>query len=152
MPLTKGDVDDSTSGTVFAFDFGTRRIGVAVGETGSGLAHPLTTISGEGNEARFAAIAALLHEWRPTLLVVGFPLTVDGREHEMSARCQRFARQLHGRFGLPVRLVDERYTSAVAEAELRKAGISVRGHKGRIDAMAAQQILQSFLDSQRGAN
>src|SRR5512138_3062191 len=89
-------------GTVLAFDFGTRKIGVAVGNTMLRVAHPLTTIRAEAPAARFAAIAALVAEWRPSQLIVGRPLNDDGSEHEMTARADRFARQLEGRFGLPV--------------------------------------------------
>jgi putative Holliday junction resolvase len=134
-------------GTVLAFDFGLKRIGVAVGETLLKRASALTTIEAEANEARFAAIARLIEEWRPTQLVVGLPLSLDGAEHELTARCRRFANQLHGRFGLPVVLSDERLTSAAAESELREAGLDWRARKARIDALAAQHILQDYFDA-----
>jgi putative Holliday junction resolvase len=136
----------ASSATLLAFDFGTRRIGVAVGESGLGLARPLSTIDSATNEVRFAAITRLIGEWQPARLLVGLPLHADGKAHEMSARCRRFANQLSGRYGLPVDLVDERLTSAEAEAALRQAGVTVRSDKGRIDAMAAQIILQSYFD------
>src|SRR5204862_4026801 len=104
--------------TVLAFDFGTRRTGVAIGNTMIRIARPLTTISGEANAERFAAISRLIDEWRPGLLVVGRPLHADGAEHEMTARADRFARQLQGRFELPVVRVDERFTSVGADAAL----------------------------------
>ncbi len=133
------------TGTVLAFDFGTKRIGVAVGEALLGVARPLVEISGEASEPRFAAIAKLVDEWKPQRLVVGLPLTEDGVPQEMTRRAQRFARQLEGRFGLPVTLVDERYTSAEAEAGLRAAGAhkAIREKKG-VDAAAAQLILQQY--------
>ena len=87
---------DMHEGTVLAFDFGTRRIGVAVGEMLLGTARPLTTIAVEANEARFAAIGKLIGEWQPVQLVVGLPLSLEGQQTEMTARCQRFARQLVG--------------------------------------------------------
>ena len=132
--------------TILAFDFGTRRIGVAVGNALTRVAHPLTTIDGELSAARFKAIASLIDEWRPDLLVVGRPLHADGSEHEMTARAERFARQLAGRFGLDVTRVDERFTTLAADAEL--AGASVRGRRRRAarDAVAAQLILQSWFD------
>src|SRR6185369_13503304 len=89
-------------GTMIAFDFGERRIGVAVGESQLGLAHPLATITSERSQTRFDSIAALIAEWRPVTLVVGLPLHMDGTEHELTARARRFARQLEGRFQLPV--------------------------------------------------
>lgn len=134
-------------GTVLAFDFGLKRIGVAVGETLIKRANALTTIEAESNEARFAGIARLIDEWRPAQLVVGLPFALDGAEHEMTTRCRRFANQLYGRFGLPVALVDERLTSATAESELRESGGGWRGRKRKIDALAAQYILQDYFDA-----
>lgn len=133
-------------GTVLGFDFGTRRIGVAVGESMLRSARPLTTIAAEANAARFDAIGRLIAEWQPRCLVVGLPLALDGAEHEMSARCRRFANQLHGRFGLPVELADERLTSVTAEAALRARGQNLRRQKEAIDAEAAALILQSYFD------
>ena len=133
--------------TVLAFDFGLKRIGVAVGERLLGRARALTTIEAEANEARFAAIARLITEWQPALLVVGLPLSLDGEEHEMTARARRFANQLHGRSGLPVVLADARLTSAAADAELREAGHGWKARKARIDALAAQHILQDYFDA-----
>ena len=132
--------------TVLAFDFGTRRIGVAVGNTLLRVARPLTTIAAEANAARFAAIAGLIAEWQPGLLVVGRPVHADGAAHEMTARAERFARQLEGRFGLRVACVDERFTTVEADAALVAAGIRGLARKAARDAVAAQQILQSWFD------
>ena len=133
-------------GTVLGFDFGTRRIGVAVGEAMLKSARALTTIATEANAARFDAISKLIAEWQPRCLVVGLPLALDGSEHEMTARCRRFANQLHGRFGLPVELADERLSSVSAESALRSRGHDLRRHKEAIDAEAAAIILQSYFD------
>jgi putative holliday junction resolvase len=130
-------------GTVLAFDFGTRRIGVAVGEMMLGSARPLTTISAEANDTRFAAIGKLIDEWRPARLVVGLPLSLDGESHDMTERCRRFARQLEGRFRLPVLLVDERLTSTAADEDLRERGLDWRRRKASLDAEAAATLLQS---------
>ena len=135
-----------TRGSVLAFDFGLKRIGVAIGDWENCLAHPLETISGEGNEARFGRIAALIDEWRPTLLVCGLPFSMDGTEHDLTRRARRFANQLNGRFGLPVALVDERLTSFDADLRLREAGVKGSARKGFDDAVAAQQILQDYFD------
>ena len=134
------------AGTVLAFDFGTQRIGVAVGETGIGVAHPLATIAATAGRTQFEAIGALIEEWRPVLLVVGLPTHADGTAHAMTARALRFARQLEGRFGLPVTCYDERHTTQDAELALRGAG--GRGRAGRTvrDRVAAQLILQAYLD------
>lgn len=132
-------------GAVLAFDFGEKRIGVAVGEWETRLAHPLETISAEANAPRFARIGELIAEWRSVELVVGLPFGLDGEEHDLTRRCRRFANQLHGRFGLPVRLVDERLTSVEAERRLREAGKAVRDNKAAVDSLAAQEILQDYL-------
>ena len=133
-------------GTVLAFDFGQKRIGVAVGESMLAQAHPLTTIRSEGNLERFAVIAALLDEWHPARLVVGLPVGLDGVPHAMTARCTRFANQLRGRFGLPVDYAEERLTSVEAEERLRENGFTGRGVKEHVDAMAAQIILQCYFE------
>ena len=132
--------------TVLAFDFGTRKIGVALGNAITRVARPLTTIEREASAARFEAIASLIDEWRPDMLIVGRPLHADGSEHEMTARAERFARRLSGRFGLEVRCVDERFTTLAADAELAGAGVRGRERKAARDAVAAQLILQSWFD------
>jgi len=117
-----------------AFDFGARRVGVATGNSLTRTATPLTTVAGEG-EARMAAIAALIAEWRPAALVVGVPRHPDGAPHVNTERARRFGRELHGRFGLPVHEVDERYTTTDA----RRAGAV------DLDAAAAAIILEQHL-------
>lgn len=117
-----------------AFDFGIKRVGVATGNTLLGQARPLKTLRAEG-DARFAAIQALIAEWQPDALVVGVPFHPDGAPHENTERARRFARQLHGRFRLPVHEVDERWTTTAA-AEAGAADL---------DAAAAALILDQFL-------
>lgn len=135
-------------GTLLAFDFGEKRIGVAVGENELKQAHPLATIRSERNDDRFSAIGKLIAEWQPTHLVVGRPLSLDGTPHEMTARCSRFANQLRGRFNLPVSEVDERFTSADAANRLHEAGLNGRQAKQHLDSVAAQLILQGYFDAQ----
>jgi putative Holliday junction resolvase len=134
---------------VLAFDFGLKRIGVAVGDVTIGVAHPLETLHGEGNEQKFGAIAGLIREWQPGALVVGLPLHLDGTEHDMTLRCRKFSRQLEGRFNLPVALVDERLTSEAASQDLRAMGIGGRRQKAMLDQVAAQLILQTYLDENK---
>lgn len=122
---------------LLAFDFGTRRVGVASGNTLLGCAQPLRTVAAEG-EARFDAIARLIKEWQPDALVVGVPFHPDGAAHDNTLRARRFARQLHGRFRLPVHEVDERYTTTEALA----AGAA------DADAAAAAIILDQYLRAQ----
>jgi putative Holliday junction resolvase len=126
------------------FDFGTKRIGIAVGQEMIGTARPISTLTYLENAHRFAAIQKLIEEWHPDLLVVGLPMNVDGTEHEMSARCRRFANQLYGRFKIPVALVDERFSSVVAEEELAGRGMNWQERKAVVDAEAARLILESF--------
>jgi len=134
------------AGTILAFDFGRRRIGVAVGETTLGLAHPLATITADSDDDRLAAIGSLVREWQPALLVVGLPTHADGTAHAMTARAQEFAHRLEARFRLAVELVDERYTTEAATTALADAGVGERRHKPVRDRVAAQIILQAYLD------
>ena len=122
--------------TFLAFDFGLKRTGVAYGSRLLGRATPQRSIHAAG-EARFLPIAVCIREWQPDALVVGVPLHPDGTPHENTARAQRFARQLRGRFGLPVFEVDERYSTTEALA----AGAADP------DAGAACVILEQFLRS-----
>ena len=113
--MPEGRVSQATPLSFLAFDFGTKRVGVASGNTLLKTGRPLRTVTATG-DARFAAIAALIAEWRPDALVVGVPFHPDGAAHDNTRRAQRFARQLAGRFGLPVHEVDERYTTTEARA------------------------------------
>ena len=131
---------------VLAFDFGEKRIGVAVGDTSIGIAHPLMTIENESNEVRFAAIAEAINEWKPGLLVVGLPLYLNGEPHEMTRLARKFANRLEGRFRLPTALVDERLSSMEASQSLREIGIFGRNQKVMLDQVAAQRILQQYFD------
>lgn len=127
--------------TVLAFDFGRRKIGVAVGNTLLRQAQPLEIIDTEVKAQRFARLDGLLATWQPTQLVVGLPLTADGGEQKATHDARRFANQLRGRTGLPVELVDERYSSLQAQA-----------HTGNDpdDAVAAAIILQRYFDGYTG--
>ena len=117
-----------------AFDYGTKRVGVATGNTLTCSAQPLRTVAAAG-EPRFAAIGKLIEEWQPSALVVGVPFHPDGAPHDNTDRARRFARQLHGRFGLPVHEVDERYTTTEAAS----------GGARDLDAASAAIILNQFL-------
>ena len=121
-----------------AFDFGARRVGVASGNSLTHSATALTTLAQDGKEARFAAIGKLIAEWQPAALVVGVPCHPDGAPHDNTRRALRFARQLHGRFGLPVHEVDERYTTT----EVLAAGAA------DVDAASAALILEQFFNEQ----
>src|SRR4051812_630570 len=133
MPERALRTAERTTRTILAFDFGLKRIGVAVGEPELRTAHPLPAIAAPG----FAGIEKLVHEWKPAGLVVGLPVAERG-EHALARRVERFARQLEGRFKLPVARVDERFTSVEAESRLR--GLK----KKAIDSVAAQLILEQY--------
>jgi putative Holliday junction resolvase len=119
-----------------AFDFGTRRVGVAVGNTLTRQAQALATLDVQG-DARLVAIARLVAEWQPDALVVGVPFHPDGAPHENTQRARRFARQLHGRFRLPVHEVDERYSTTEAKSQGAR----------ELDAASAAIILEQHLRS-----
>ena len=123
-------------GTLIGFDFGLKRIGVALGNTVTRQASGLKIITAATNDGKFQEIESLLKEWQPERCIVGLLLHPDGAEHDMTVRCRRFANQLHGRFGVETVLVDERYSSAVLSQK--------RGEL--IDADAAAIILQQYFD------
>ncbi|MVW73383.1 MULTISPECIES: Holliday junction resolvase RuvX [unclassified Bordetella] len=125
--------------TLLAFDFGEKKIGIAIGNTLTRQARPLEIIFSEERAVRFGRIAALLEEWHPQRVVVGLALASDGGDQPATARCRRFANQLNGRFGLDVVLVDERGSSMEAQELL--------GTNAPDDAMAAAVILQRYLDA-----
>ena len=135
------------TGTVLAFDFGEKRVGVAVADLEIGIAHPLTTVTAADKARRYAAIEALIREWRPMRIVVGLPSHMDGTEHEVSRLARKFARDLTTRFSVPVELQDERLSSATAESRLSEAGVAAGKRKPLVDQVAAQEILQAYLDS-----
>lgn len=122
------------TGVLMGFDFGTRRIGVAIGNTLTRSARPLRTVPAEPTDQRFARIGDLIRSWQPLLLVVGRPLHADGTPNATTPKCERFARQLVGRFGLQVELVDERYSSVAGD-----------GNDPGDDAQAAATILRQYL-------
>ena len=129
-------------GTLLGFDYGTRKIGVAVGQTLTGTASPLETLQLVNQKPDWTRIAQLIEEWQPEALVVGLPLDVDDSETDATAPALRFSRQLEGRFRLQVHLADERFTSFEARDRM--------GHKAKsweeYDAMAAKLILETWLD------
>jgi putative Holliday junction resolvase len=142
--------DLSRSATILAFDFGLRRIGVAVGQTVTGSASPLGTIANRDSGIDRESIGSIIREWRPDVLVVGMPAHADGSASEMQEPVETFINELR-RFGLPVETVDERYTSVEAERVLKEARAS--GSRGRIskeeiDSAAAVFIAERWLASE----
>jgi putative pre-16S rRNA nuclease len=130
--------------TVLAFDYGGKYIGIAVGDTGTRIAHPLGMAAGP--RAALSQIDAFVREWLPDELLVGMPVAAEGAEHPLSARVRRFGRQLAARYRLPVAFADERFSSTAAQETLRLAGRGGREDKHRVHALAAAGILQAYLD------
>ena len=130
MPEAKKDL------TVMAFDYGTSRIGVAIGNTLTQTGQPIQIIAENGVDARFGLIEALIQEWQPDQLVVGLPCHPDGAPHEMTVKAKRFGNQLYGRFHLPVDWVDERYSSVVLEGN--------PDMRDNLDAQSAALILKQY--------
>jgi putative Holliday junction resolvase len=139
MPeMSDSSIDKSI--TVMAFDYGTRRVGVAVGNSVTQSGQALKTIAAPNLDALFAEIQVLIREWQPDRLVVGRPVHSDGTEHEMTAKAIRFGNQLHGRLNLPVVWVDERYSSAVLEVDAKM--------RDNLDAHSAALILEQYFAEQ----
>lgn len=132
------------------FDFGLRRIGVAIGQTLTGTATPLKTLDAEHGQPDWNEINALVAEWQPAALVVGVPLHMDGSEQPLTAASRKFARRLHERCRLPVHEADERMSSRQAEAEIRagrRDGSRSRARRGEVDRMAAGLILEHWMQT-----
>ena len=136
---------------VLGFDYGTRQIGVAIGQTLTGSANPLKELRARDGIPDWDQIGALLKEWQPDALIVGLPLNMDGSPSEMSARAEKFARRLHGRFQLPVHCVDERLSTFEAKQTLRDSGrgapTSYRDNP--VDSLAAALLLETWLAGQK---
>ncbi len=129
------------SGTVLGFDYGTKKIGIAVGQAVTGTANPLTTLRYVKEKPDWGGIGKIIQQWQPSDLVVGLPIDTDESETEISHKARRFSRQLEGRFHLPVHLADERYTSASARSMAGKVK-----KIEELDALAAKLILETWLN------
>ena len=132
--------------TILGFDFGEKRIGVAVGNTVTSQAEALTTLHVESNAARLDAVEKLVIAWQPASLVVGQPEHADGRPHEVAHLAKKFGNRLSEKFKLPVAYINETLSSLEASRMLTERGVRGIAQKAEIDAVAAQVILQSYLD------
>lgn len=128
---------------LLGFDFGSKRIGVAVGQELTGSARALVTLNNRNGAPDWEAISRLITEWQPAALVVGLPLNLDGTDHDVTRLARRFGNRLRGRYNLPVYTMDERLSSVEAEAQLAERG---RYEKADVDKVAAQLILQGWLE------
>ncbi len=136
--------------SLMGFDFGTRSIGVATGQEITGTASPLTSLKANDGIPDWTQIEKILKEWQPDLLIVGLPLNMDGTEQEMTQRARKFGQRLHGRFGFQVEFKDERLTTTDAKARLFEHGGYRALGKSRVDAVSAQLILESWMESHYG--
>ena len=134
------------SGTLLAFDFGTRSIGVAIGQRITGTARPLAAIKAQDGTPDWNIIARLLKEWQPETVIVGLPLNMDGTEQPLTARASNFANKIHGRFGVPITLHDERLSTVEARAGLFEHGGFRALNKGSVDSASAVVILESYFE------
>lgn len=136
--------------TLLGFDFGTKRIGIAIAQEITGTANPLTTITAVKHKPDWDSISKIIKEWQPDLLIVGLPLHMDGTEQAMTQAARRFSNQLNGRYQIPVALMDERLSSNEAESILNEQSGSrpLFQDKAQIDMISAQLILQSWMSSQ----
>ncbi len=139
--------DSAKARTLLGFDYGLKRIGVAVGQELTGTASALLTVRANDGKPDWNAISKLIEQWQPDEVVVGLPLNMDGSFHELSYRAQRFGNQLHGRYNLPAHFMDERLSSLDAERELQ--GKSRKVQAADIDKVAAKIILESWLMTQQ---
>ena len=133
-------------GNIIGFDFGQKRIGVAIGNNISKSAQALITIESTSSNQKFEVIQKIMDEWQPVSIVVGVPFNVDGSEHKVTNLCKKFAKQLEQKYALPIHLIDERYTSIEASYEIHDKKIDLKKKKLLIDQIAAKIILQSYLD------
>ncbi|WP_318469974.1 Holliday junction resolvase RuvX [Photobacterium leiognathi] len=141
----------SQSRTVLGFDYGTKSIGVAIGQELTGTATPLAAIKANEGVPNWDNIEKLLKEWQPDLVVVGLPLDLEGKELEtITPRAKKFANRVHGRFGCQVELHDERLSTVEARAELFERGGYRSLSKGNIDSQSAVVILESWFERQYG--
>ncbi|MEM7207977.1 MAG: Holliday junction resolvase RuvX [Pseudomonadota bacterium] len=140
----------SSEGCFLGFDFGERKIGVAVGHALTSTANPLVTLKAEHGQPDWGVVADLIQEWKPRALVVGLPLQMDGTRQEVTRLAQKFANRLRGRFGLPVHTMDERLSSAEAADFIkneREKGNRGKTRRGDEDRIAAALILQHWLET-----
>ena len=137
------------TGNILSFDFGERRIGVAIGNNVTNNIHPLKTIEASKKIDRYSKIESLLETWKPAQLIVGYPLNDDGSQSRMSSLAKKFGEKLKNKFNIPVHFVDERFTSSEAELRLKALEKNLKKRKHIIDQVAAMIILDSYFESDK---
>ena len=136
--------------TVLGFDYGTKSIGIAIGQSLTGTANPIGSIKAVDGIPKWEEIGMLIEEWQPDIVVVGLPLNMDGTEQEITQRAKKFANRINGRFGVKIATQDERLTTADAKARLFEFGGYKALTKGQIDAMSAVLIIESYFENMYG--
>ncbi len=145
---TKRQLKEKGERTVLGFDFGTKSIGVAVGQEITGSANPLNAVKARDGIPNWDEIAHIVEQWQPDLLVVGLPLNMDGTNQQVTFQAKKFANRLNNKYNLPVETQDERLTTADAKAQLFDSGGYKNLSKGNVDSMSASLILESFFENQ----
>ncbi|MPY21029.1 Holliday junction resolvase RuvX [Shewanella psychropiezotolerans] len=133
--------------TVLGFDYGTKSIGIAIGQSLTGTANPIGSIKAVDGIPKWEEIGMLIEEWQPDVVVVGLPLNMDGTEQEITLRAKKFANRINGRFGVKIATQDERLTTADAKARLFEFGGFKALTKGQVDAMSAVLIIESYFEN-----
>jgi len=139
-------------GNILSFDFGEKRIGVAIGNSITKSSHPLETINTPKNKERYKLIELLLKTWEPVTLVIGYPLNDDGTLSKMSLLAKKFGMKLGNKYNIPISMIDERFTSSEADLELKKFEKNFKKRKIVVDQVAAMIILDSFFQENSNEN
>ncbi len=141
-------MSDKNSAILLGFDFGTKRIGVAIGQVVTKMARPLATLAAKNGVPNWDQMSQLIKRWNPEAFVIGIPLNMDGTEQPLTQLARDFARMMHERYKLPIYEIDERLTTVDARERLFQAGGYQALQNGQVDSAAAQIILQEWLDLQ----
>ena len=149
---SKTSTNPNTAIAVLGFDFGTTRIGVAIGQSLTGQGRPLAPIKATDGIPNWDMISALVEEWQPDAFVVGLPLNMDGSENEMCQRARKFAKRLHGRYNRPYHMMDERLSSYEAKGQVIAQGGNRNFKENSVDGLAAQMILESWFAQQTASS
>ena len=149
---SKTSTNPNTAIAVLGFDFGTTRIGVAIGQSLTGQGRPLAPLKATDGIPNWDMISALIEEWQPDVFVVGLPLNMDGSENEMCQRARKFAKRLHGRYNRPYHMMDERLSSYEAKGQVIAQGGNRNFKENSVDGLAAQMILESWFAQQTASS
>lgn len=149
---SKTSANPNTAIAVLGFDFGTTRIGVAIGQSLTGQGRPLAPLKATDGIPNWDMISALVEEWQPDAFVVGLPLNMDGSENEMCQRARKFAKRLHGRYNRPYHMMDERLSSYEAKGQVIAQGGNRNFKENSVDGLAAQMILESWFAQQTASS